>query len=56
MLLQQFNTSTEIKANLSRWHEVCQNVPYAVHEVLIAWECGALSADQVKVRWYHFNY
>ena len=50
MLLQQFNSGGEIKANPLRWHEVCQNIPYAVYEVLIAWECGVLTADQVKVR------
>jgi len=29
---------------------VCHNCPYALREVLYAWEHGALTADSVKVR------
>lgn len=35
--------------SMARWHEICMNAPFAMQEVLFAWEHGALSADNVKV-------
>ncbi len=35
--------------SLTKWHEVCHNAPYAILEVLHAWEAGALTAETVKV-------
>lgn len=35
--------------SLTRWHEVCHNAPYAIQEVLFAWEHGAITTEIVKV-------
>ncbi|XP_067650609.1 mediator of RNA polymerase II transcription subunit 24-like isoform X2 [Haliotis asinina] len=48
-LLQQFTTGGELRTSLTRWHEVCNNTPFAIQEVLFAWEHGALSAENVRV-------
>ncbi|XP_074655944.1 mediator of RNA polymerase II transcription subunit 24-like isoform X2 [Tubulanus polymorphus] len=47
-LLSQFNVGGELKTVLARWHEVCQNAPFAVQEILYAWECGAVTSESVK--------
>nr|CAD7399365.1 unnamed protein product [Timema cristinae] len=31
-----------------KWHEVCHNVPGAIKEVLLAWEQGAVTSNDVK--------
>lgn len=31
-----------------KWHEVCLHVPAAIKEVLVAWEHGAVTANDVK--------
>lgn len=31
-----------------KWHEVCLHVPAAIKEVLLAWEHGAVTANDVK--------
>ena len=36
--------------SLQRWHDVCLNTPFAVQEVLFAWEHMALPVEKVKVR------
>ncbi|KAL3274964.1 hypothetical protein HHI36_019738 [Cryptolaemus montrouzieri] len=47
-LLQQFNAGeTEIKVNV-KWQDVLFNIPGVMHEVLVAWEQGALAAADVK--------
>lgn len=48
LLLNQFTNGGEHKNSMARWHEVCMNAPFAMQEVLFAWEHGALSADNVK--------
>ena len=35
--------------SLQRWHEVCLNTPFAIQEVLFAWEHKALLMEKVKV-------
>ena len=35
--------------SIAKWHEICINAPYAIQEVLFAWEHGALSGDSIKV-------
>ena len=49
LLLNQFTSSDfELKTSLVKWHEVCQNAPAAVKEVLLAWQHDTLSTDEVK--------
>ena len=36
--------------SLTKWNEVCSNVPYALREVLVAWEYGVIGKDTVQVR------
>lgn len=49
-LLSHFTSSdSDFKTNLMKWHEVCINAPMAIKEILIAWEYGALSTDNVKM-------
>ncbi|KAI0211616.1 Mediator of RNA polymerase II transcription subunit 24 [Lamellibrachia satsuma] len=48
-LLAQFNPGGELKTCPVKWNEVCHNSPYAVREVLYAWEHGVLTADSVKL-------
>ncbi|KAK7109542.1 mediator of RNA polymerase II transcription subunit 24-like [Littorina saxatilis] len=47
-LLLQLLSGGDLRTNLQRWHEVCLNTPFAVQEVLFAWEHKALSFDKVK--------
>jgi len=35
---------------MTRWQEICTNIPFVAQEILFAWEHGALSPDNVKVR------
>lgn len=50
IILNQFtSTDTEFKTSLVKWQEVCQNSPAAIKEVLLAWEHGAISTDNVKL-------
>ena len=35
--------------SLTRWHDVCLNTPFAIQEVLFAWEHEAINFDNVKV-------
>ncbi|XP_045464777.1 mediator of RNA polymerase II transcription subunit 24 [Harmonia axyridis] len=47
-LLQQFNAGdTEMEVNV-KWQDVLFNIPGVMHEVLVAWEQGALAASDVK--------
>lgn len=47
-LLQQFNSGeTEFKTCM-KWQDVVFNIPGVMHEVLIAWEQGALAPADVK--------
>ncbi|GAB1599287.1 mediator of RNA polymerase II transcription subunit 24-like isoform X5 [Argonauta hians] len=48
LLLNQFTNGGEHKNSMARWHEICMNAPFAMQEVLFAWEHGALTADNVK--------
>lgn len=48
-LLTQFNPGGELTTCPVKWNEVCHNCPYAVREVLYAWEHGVLTADSVKL-------
>lgn len=48
VLLQQFQSGSELKLTLVKWHDMCINVPAAIQEVLIAWEAGAVSSETVK--------
>ncbi|ESO96217.1 hypothetical protein LOTGIDRAFT_239364 [Lottia gigantea] len=47
-LMKLFLTSGELRTSLTRWHEVCLNTPFAIQEILFAWEHGAINIDQVK--------
>eukprot|EP00058_Branchiostoma_floridae_P015206 XP_002600694.1 hypothetical protein BRAFLDRAFT_118555 [Branchiostoma floridae] len=47
-LLTQINSGQEIKTSLQRWQDVCTNIPFAIQEILTAWENGAVSADAVQ--------
>lgn len=47
-LLAQFNSSDEFKMTQVRWDQYCLAVPGAIKEVLLAWEQGALTANDVK--------
>ncbi|XP_063216057.1 mediator of RNA polymerase II transcription subunit 24 [Bacillus rossius redtenbacheri] len=48
-LLAQFNSpDSDFKMSVVKWHEVCMLVPSAIREVLIAWEHGVMSANDVK--------
>lgn len=46
-LLQQFQNE-EFKISQVKWNEVCLNIPGVIKEVLLAWEQGSLSANDVK--------
>lgn len=35
--------------SMTRWQEMCTNMPFVAQEILFAWEHGALSPDYVKV-------
>ncbi|XP_064613745.1 mediator of RNA polymerase II transcription subunit 24-like isoform X2 [Liolophura sinensis] len=48
-LLSQMYVGGEIKTSLQKWNEVCMNAPFAVQEVLFAWEQGVIPAENVKV-------
>lgn len=49
-LLNQFTSAeSEFKTSLVKWNEVCQNSIGAIKEVLLAWEHGAISTENVKV-------
>lgn len=47
-LLLQLLTGGDLRTSLQRWHEVCINTPFAIQEVLFAWEHKALPFDKVK--------
>lgn len=48
-LLAQFNSADgDFKTSQVKWHEVCLHVPAAIKEVLLAWEHGAVTANDVK--------
>ncbi|XP_015785637.1 mediator of RNA polymerase II transcription subunit 24 [Tetranychus urticae] len=48
-LLSQFTSPDfELKTSLVKWHEVCLNAPAAIKEVLLAWEHGVITAENVK--------
>ncbi|KAL8611936.1 hypothetical protein ACOMHN_034065 [Nucella lapillus] len=47
-LLMQFISGGDLRTTLQRWHEVCLNTPFAIQEVLFAWEHKALPVDKVK--------
>ncbi|EEB09924.1 Thyroid hormone receptor-associated protein complex 100 kDa component, putative [Pediculus humanus corporis] len=47
-LLAQFNSNEDFKTSQVKWNEICLNVPAAIKEVLLAWEQGTLSANDVK--------
>ncbi|XP_050418518.1 mediator of RNA polymerase II transcription subunit 24 isoform X3 [Patella vulgata] len=47
-LINLFLSSGELKTSLTRWHEVCLNTPFAIQEILFAWEHGAIGPEQVK--------
>ncbi|XP_069683870.1 mediator of RNA polymerase II transcription subunit 24 isoform X2 [Periplaneta americana] len=48
-LLSQFNSADgDFKTSQVRWHEVCLHVPAVIKEVLLAWEHGAVTANDVK--------
>lgn len=47
-ILSAFTSGTEINSSIAKLHEICINAPYAIQEVLFAWEHGALSADNIK--------
>ncbi|KAK6631151.1 hypothetical protein RUM43_014247 [Polyplax serrata] len=47
-LLAQFNSNEDFKTSQVKWNEICLNVPAAIREVLLAWEQGTLSANDVK--------
>lgn len=47
VLLRQISPDGELSMSLTRWYEVCQNMPYAIQEVLYAWEHKALSREDV---------
>lgn len=50
ILLSQFSsTDGDLKTSLVKWHEVCINAPAAIKEVLLAWEHGCVTTDNVKV-------
>ncbi|XP_021357333.1 mediator of RNA polymerase II transcription subunit 24-like isoform X3 [Mizuhopecten yessoensis] len=49
LLLSQLTRGDEIKQSSTKWHEICLNAPFAIQEVLFAWEHGALGSDNVKV-------
>ena len=36
-------------SSLTRWHDVCLNMPCAIQEVLYAWEHGAIKQETVQV-------
>lgn len=38
---------------MTRWQEICTNMPFVSQEILFAWEHGALSADNVKVSYFN---
>ena len=41
--------------SLTRWYEVCQNMPYAIQEVLYAWEHKVLTHEEVMVIYILFK-
>lgn len=50
LLLNQFTSSDgDFKTSLVKWHDVCINSPLAIKEVLLAWEHGEISTDNVKL-------
>lgn len=46
-LLQQFQNE-EFRMSQVSWDEVCLNIPGVIKEVLLAWEQGTLTANDVK--------
>lgn len=50
LFLSQFSSNEgDLKTNLVKWHEVCINAPAAVKEILLAWEHGCISTENVRV-------
>ncbi|XP_071158253.1 mediator of RNA polymerase II transcription subunit 24-like isoform X3 [Mytilus edulis] len=47
-LLGNLLKSHELNYIMTRWQEMCTNMPFVAQEILFAWEHGALSPDYVK--------
>lgn len=48
LLLGNLLKGHEINYSMTRWQEICTNIPFVAQEILFAWEHGALSPDNVK--------
>ncbi|XP_063421837.1 mediator of RNA polymerase II transcription subunit 24-like isoform X2 [Mytilus trossulus] len=47
-LLGNLLKAHELNYIMTRWQEMCTNMPFVAQEILFAWEHGALSPDNVK--------
>jgi len=48
LLLRQLSPGEQLETNQTKWHEISHNTPYAIQEVLFAWEHGVLNNDKIK--------
>ncbi|XP_052811866.1 mediator of RNA polymerase II transcription subunit 24-like isoform X2 [Mya arenaria] len=48
-LLNALTSGSDYTQGSPKWHEICNNMPYAIQEVLFAWEHGSLSSDSIKM-------
>ncbi|XP_052248779.1 mediator of RNA polymerase II transcription subunit 24-like isoform X12 [Dreissena polymorpha] len=48
-LLSALTSGSDIAQGPPKWHEICTNTPYAIQEVLFAWEHGSISSDNIKM-------
>lgn len=49
LLLGNLMKGLELNSSMTRWQEICTNMPFVAQEILFAWEHGALSPDNVKM-------
>ncbi|KAL4223940.1 Mediator of RNA polymerase II transcription subunit 24 [Mactra antiquata] len=47
-LLNALTSGSDITQGSPKWHEICTNIPWAIQEVLFAWEHGSISSDSIK--------
>ncbi|XP_060574517.1 mediator of RNA polymerase II transcription subunit 24-like [Ruditapes philippinarum] len=48
-LLNALTQGTDLSQGAPKWHEICTNIPWAIQEVLFAWEHGSIASDSIKM-------
>lgn len=54
-LLNALTSGNDVTQGSPKWHEVCTNLPWAIQEVLFAWEHGSVSSDNIKMILNHLK-